>query len=279
MKKNLLLSLIFLISLSIYSQDNYFKFNDKADVLFRNLSRGSGGRAFVHDGNNTLTINYARDFTGGVIISSDLKVEGTLKPAKIYLEPTTLESGWYTTNFEYRGHTLRIGSPSGMSTHNNVEIVPGTNPNALRYTSLGLFTSSTLTALEQVVLLSTNGPSFFNGGNVGIGTKNPTVELEVAGTIKAKEVRVEITAGSDHVFHKEYNLKPLSEVEAFVTKNKHLPEIPSEKQMQEEGLSINEFQIKLLQKIEELTLYVIEQQKTIEKQGAIIEVLQQKDKL
>ena len=279
MKKKLLLSLVSLLSLSIYSQDNYFKYNGSGDVLLRFLARGSGGRAMVHDNNNTLTLNYAGDFTGGTIISSDLLVRGTLKPAKIYLEPTSLNNGWYTTNLEYRGHILRIGSPEGMSTHNGVEIIPGTNPNAFRYTSLSLFTSNTLTDFNKVVQINTNGESFFNGGNVGIGTKNPTEALEVAGTIRAREIKVEITAGADHVFNKEYNLKPLSEVEAFVTENKHLPEIPSEKQMQKEGLSVNEFQIKLLKKIEELTLYVIEQQKIIEKQGAKIEILEQKEKL
>lgn len=86
----------------------------------------------------------------------------------------------------------------------------------------------------------------------------------IDGTLIAREVRVEITAGADHVFGESYDLRPLSEVEQFVRENKHLPEIPSEKQMQEEGLSINEFQIKLLQKIEELTLYTIELKKEVD---------------
>lgn len=88
--------------------------------------------------------------------------------------------------------------------------------------------------------------------------------LDVAGTIKAREIKVEIDAGADHVFNEDYKLKPLSEIEAFVKGNKHLPDIPSEKQMQTEGLNVNEFQIKLLQKIEELTLYMIQQEKKIE---------------
>jgi hypothetical protein len=87
--------------------------------------------------------------------------------------------------------------------------------------------------------------------------------LEVAGIIKAREVKVEVNAGADHVFKSDYNLRKLEEVEAFVKENKHLPEIPSEKEMQEKGLSVNEFQIKLLQKIEELTLYVIDLEKQV----------------
>jgi len=87
---------------------------------------------------------------------------------------------------------------------------------------------------------------------------------EINGTLRAKEIKIDINAGADFVFAPDYNLKPLSDVESFINANKHLPEIPSEKAMQEDGLSINEFQIKLLQKIEELTLYAIEQNKTIE---------------
>jgi len=86
-------------------------------------------------------------------------------------------------------------------------------------------------------------------------------KLVVGGTVYAREVKVEVNAGADHVFKPEYNLKPLAEVETFIQENNHLPEIPSEKQMQQDGLNVNEFQIKLLQKIEELTLYVIELKK------------------
>ncbi|PXV65067.1 hypothetical protein CLV62_10865 [Dysgonomonas alginatilytica] len=107
---------------------------------------------------------------------------------------------------------------------------------------------------------------------VGILTDNPQYPLDVAGTIRATEVRVEITQGSDFVFEEDYNLKPLSEVEAFVKENKHLPEIPSEKQMQKDGLNMNEFQIKLLQKIEELTLYTINQEKRLNEQQSLIEL-------
>lgn len=115
------------------------------------------------------------------------------------------------------------------------------------------------------------------GGYIGIGVydgreiaKFHIGGLNLGGTLSAREVKIEITAGADHVFNNDYELKPLSEVEAFVKKNKHLPEIQSEKQMQDDGLNINEFQIKLLQKIEELTLYVIEQDKTIKNQNSLL---------
>ncbi len=105
-------------------------------------------------------------------------------------------------------------------------------------------------------------------GNIGIGTLSPKAKLDVRGTVRAKEVKIEMNAGegADFVFEQDYNLRPLSEVEAFINENKHLPEVPSEKQMTEDGLDMSKMQIKLLQKIEEMTLYIIQQQKQLDEQ-------------
>lgn len=100
-----------------------------------------------------------------------------------------------------------------------------------------------------------------NKGNVGIGTTNPTAKLTVAGDINSREVRVTVSAGADFVFENNYNLPSLTSVETFIKENKHLPEIASAKEMQENGINLSEMNIKLLQKIEELTLYTIEQEK------------------
>lgn len=86
----------------------------------------------------------------------------------------------------------------------------------------------------------------------------------IDGKLTVKEVEVKLVTGADFVFKPDYKLPPLAEVEYFVKENQHLPEIPSEKEMIENGVNINEMQIKLLQKIEELTLYIIEQDKKIE---------------
>lgn len=104
-------------------------------------------------------------------------------------------------------------------------------------------------------------------GSVGIGTVNPVYKLDVCGTIRAKEVKVDLLGGCDFVFNDDYKLMDLNTLEEFVTRNKHLPEIASEKEMIANGLEMKEFQMKLLQKIEELTLYTIEQNKKLEKQN------------
>jgi hypothetical protein len=83
----------------------------------------------------------------------------------------------------------------------------------------------------------------------------------IDGKLTTKEIEIKVDTGADFVFKPDYNLKTLSEVEAFVKENQHLPDIPSEEEMQENGLNLNKMQIKLLQKIEELTLYVIDLKK------------------
>ena len=101
-------------------------------------------------------------------------------------------------------------------------------------------------------------------GRLGINTWDPgNYKLAVNGDVRAKSVRVE-TNWSDFVFDADYKLLSLSEVERFINQNNHLPEIPSAKEVEENGVSLGEMQAKLLQKIEELTLYAIEQQKLIE---------------
>jgi hypothetical protein len=88
--------------------------------------------------------------------------------------------------------------------------------------------------------------------------------LAVNGNIRSKEVVVE-TGWADYVFDKKYKLPALSEVEKFIGQNKHLPGIPSAQEIKTNGLKVGDMQTKMMQKIEELTLYIIEQGKKIEK--------------
>lgn len=98
-------------------------------------------------------------------------------------------------------------------------------------------------------------------GNVGIGVDNPNEKLSVNGTIKAKEIIVTNTGWADYVFEDNYDLKPLNEVAKYIEENKHLPGIPTTKEVEENGVSVGEMQAKLLEKVEELTLYMIDLKK------------------
>jgi hypothetical protein len=95
-------------------------------------------------------------------------------------------------------------------------------------------------------------------GNVGIGTTSPgAYRLAVNGSIRAKEVVVD-TGWSDYVFAPSYHLRPLREIANYIRTNHHLPEIPSETEVKENGVSVGDMQAKLLAKIEELTLHLIQ---------------------
>ncbi len=102
-----------------------------------------------------------------------------------------------------------------------------------------------------------------SNGNIGIGITSPQHKLDVLGTIWAREIKVDLN-GADFVFEKDYQLMPLNELEQFVKEQKHLPEIASAKEMEENGTDLGNLNSKLLQKVEELTLYVIEQNKKIQ---------------
>jgi hypothetical protein len=97
-------------------------------------------------------------------------------------------------------------------------------------------------------------------GNVGIGTTNPTYKLSVNGSIQAKEIRVE-TGWADFVFAPEYALRPLSEVESYICQNRHLPDVTPASEIQKDGLQVGKQMTEMMQKIEELTLYLIDLKK------------------
>jgi hypothetical protein len=104
-------------------------------------------------------------------------------------------------------------------------------------------------------------------GTVNINERIPSdYKLVVGGKILAEEIRIKLIKDwSDYVFYTNYRLKSLVEVEEFIHANHHLPEIPSATEAEETGVNLGHMQSKLLLKIEELTLYLIQQQKTIEK--------------
>jgi hypothetical protein len=124
-----------------------------------------------------------------------------------------------------------------------------------------------------------NGESYIkfgddaNGGWVSI-FNNKTMRVD--GQLFAKEIKIQTNVWSDRVFGDDYRLPSLNEVKQHIAENSHLPGIPSEAEVKENGIDLGEMQAKLLQKIEELTLYAIRQQEVIDKLHARIEQLEKK---
>lgn len=98
-------------------------------------------------------------------------------------------------------------------------------------------------------------------GNVGIGIANPDSKLSVNGNIRAKEIKVETANWPDYVFTDAYKLPALADIEKHIKEKGHLPEIQSAVEVEKNGVDLGEMNARLLKKIEELTLYVIQENK------------------
>jgi hypothetical protein len=118
----------------------------------------------------------------------------------------------------------------------------------------------------------TTAMTILPSGNVGIGMTTPTYKLDVNGTIHASEVLVD-TTGADYVFKPAYKLASLSEVEGAIKRDGHLPGIPSAQEMSSRGVNVGDLQTKLLAKVEELTLLMIQQDKKVQQQSQELQEL------
>ena len=108
----------------------------------------------------------------------------------------------------------------------------------------------------------------YNGGKVGIGTATPDTALAVNGTIHSREVRIDLNNWPDYVFATGYDLPSLEVVAAYIGAHGHLPNMPSAEEIKANGALLGAINIKLLEKIEELTLYTLEQEKALQAQKA-----------
>jgi len=121
-------------------------------------------------------------------------------------------------------------------------------------------------------------PNYF-GGNVGIGTANPDQKLTVNGQVHSTSVVVTSTVPADYVFNADYYLRPLAVIKTYVDKNHHLPDVPAAADFKKDGQNLGEMNMLLLKKVEELTLYLINEHKVNETLQAQVEELKSQMKL
>jgi hypothetical protein len=191
-----------------------------------------------HSGNLN---NINSDFTARTITSSKININGDMSNPSLLLDvngKASVKSLFYVNDIMGGdGGDIRMGPNTGGNA-STIFMVGGVNP-------------------TEIMRISYNQ-------NVGIGTTNPDEKLTVNGKIHAKEVKIDLNfPAPDYVFANTYKLKSLQEVEEFIKQNSHLPEIPSAKEIEKNGLMLAEMNMSLLKKIEELTLYSIEQNKKI----------------
>ncbi|MBN9283245.1 MULTISPECIES: hypothetical protein [unclassified Flavobacterium] len=236
---------------------------NKGDIIAQRFSSGS-----IYSTTNSLT-------TGIIGYNSNWSAQSTTLGISCNVDVTQARSPFGTSQTLGGKFTTKIDGISGSNPF-NIGGVFGNLKGAWNGTLSSGYAGAVI-GIDEINGSSTYGGYFEGKGyfsnKTGIGTKNfPTTigganissyNLFVKGGILTDEVRVR-TGWADYVFADDYTLKPLAEVAAFIAKNKHLPNVPSEKQVAEEGLSLGEISKIQQEKIEELVLYLINQEKRIE---------------
>jgi hypothetical protein len=184
--------------------------------------------------------------------------------------PAALQSGDVLGNYVFDGH-------DGAAFGTGVQIRPvaeeSWSPTAHgAYLALWTTPPGSTTNTEKMRITGS--------GNVGIGTSSPAEKLHVIGNIRVSGTIIygaPEEAVPDYVFEPDYKLMPMDELQRFLTQEKHLPNLPNAAQITEKGLNLGQFQMKLLEKIEELTLYTVQQSKAIGLKDAKITALEEKN--
>jgi len=200
------------------------------------------------------------------------RTQGSIKLKSLWGTVYVANTGNIGINNENPNATLDVSGDFRVTSDNNYFSYNGAGDLKLSYQAKG--TGGRAIVHDNSNTLSLNYENDFSGGT-RIGNtflvKGDNASLQ--GKFEAKEIKVTLTPTADFVFEEDYALPKLEEVEKHIKEKKHLPEIASAKEMEKEGVNVGEFQIKLLQKIEELTLYTIEQNKLNKEQQEKIEKL------
>ena len=264
--------------------------NDQSAISFL-PNNGNSIFHIAHGLNNDLNISHGTTVGGGNIMTiknngnigigtlsptAKLQVQGTIKGQKLLLlDPNDTdnwnnlwESGFYQSynatnapepNQWFWGINMNHSSNNSQYRYNGQIVIKNNSVHPRMY-----FRSTKVdgTGIWTRVVHS-EGTQHING-SLGIGTTNPNGwKLAVNGKIRAKEIKVE-TNWADYVFEDEYNLPTLQEVEKHIQEKGHLKNIPSAKEVEKNGVELGEMNKLLLEKIEELTLYTIAQEKRIQ---------------
>jgi hypothetical protein len=168
---------------------------------------------------------------------------------------------------------MRIDSLGNVGIHTNSPTAQLHTTGSVRFA--GLIEDSTKL---RVLVSDANGNLYYRSASSLAANDILRSSLAVNGIITAQKLKLNQTSWPDYVFEEKYNLRTLTELDQYISQNKHLPEIPSAAEVEEKGLDVGNNQAALLKKIEELTLYLIEQEKKLKMQDEEIKALKERDK-
>lgn len=254
-----------------YGQTGYLRFytNNGSGIVERLRITDSGKIGIGTEepyGKVDVNVDYGTGYTGVFSGSKSYRPDGT----EFHIRS---EKGSAASSGDFSGIRFTVnGSDSGIASAGIYAVREESEGNGS--TSLSFTTREGTSAMREHFRITSNG-------FVGIGTVNPLAKLSVDGTVRATEVKVLADISiPDYVFEPEYDLMSLEEVELYIKEHKHLPNIPSAKEIEKNGLDLGMMNAKLLEKVEELVLYTIDQQElinqqqeTLDRQATIVEQL------
>nr|WP_299384850.1 malectin domain-containing carbohydrate-binding protein [Allomuricauda sp.] len=249
-------------------------------------------------------VNYPKIAAFGIVDLSTIETEPPSQPQLSYATTSTsINLNWSATdNVGVTGYTLKLDgqevnlTPATTTSHQFTGLTANTDYqisiNAYDAAgNIGLATLLTLTTDGSsgssgssgggTVWTETSGDIYYTTGNVGIGTSTiPTAyRLAVNGKIISEEIKVQLqSTWPDYVFEEGYDLPSLKEIQKYIGTNGHLPNIPTAEEVKEKGIEVGEMNRLLLEKIEQLTLYVIQLKNENNVQQEEIEKLKSKSK-
>ncbi|MDQ0638318.1 hypothetical protein QF042_001883 [Pedobacter sp. W3I1] len=281
MKKNILLMALLLLSIIIRAQQTINHVIDlqsnginSTEILMRkedninynSLYSNSMGFGLYNSSNNST--NFFINNVGNIGI-------GTMQPQqRLDVRGHAIINGTLisTVSDPDIGGTIQIDNPaktaSGTANSWKIYNMGGSYGNSLQFWAYDVSGCSGGMCANKFTLM--------DNGNVGIGTAIPREKLSVNGKIRAHEIKIEATNWPDYVFDKGYKIGTLVELESYIMANKHLPEIPSAKEVEANGVELGEMNKLLLKKVEELTLHLIEKDKNALQQNSLLKLQAEK---